>query len=218
MKGGKVIGSGTYGCVFNPALKCSDDTKRPDNYISKVMLRPNAIDEDREIKSILDLVKHIPNHDDYYMVSGVKLCKPELPEISDFDDYDKKCHALLRKNIKSWDFGKELRKGNIMMLQIPDGGASIDDLFSEPLTEEDFSNINQALLTLLANGIVPLNDSNTLHMDVKGGNIVYSKREKKAKLIDWGLAIHFDNPNVAPIYDLEKYSIMVKKPFTRLLF
>ena len=218
MKGGKVIGSGTYGCVFKPPLMCEDERERPKNYISKVMKRRNAQDEDREIKTILDLVKDIPNHEEYFMVSGVKLCKPQLPTVRDYEDYNKKCHALLRKGIKSWDFGKALRNGEIMMLQIPDGGASIDDLFGEPLTEAEFSDINNALINLMVNGIVPLNNSNTLHMDIKGGNIVYSKRDKKAKLIDWGLAIHFDDPRMAPSYDLEQYSIMVNQPFTRLLF
>ena len=218
MLGGKVIGSGTYGCVFKPPLKCEGDTQRPQNYISKVMETRNANDEDREIKSILNLVKDIPNHEDYYMVSGVTLCKPQLPTISDYKDYNEKCHALLRKEIKSWDFGKALGKGKIMMLQIPDGGASIENLFIEPLTESEFSDINRALIKVMVNGIVPLNNSNTLHMDIKGGNIVYSKRDKKAKLIDWGLAIHFDDPTIAPIQDLEQYSIMVNQPFTRLLF
>lgn len=219
MKGGKVIGSGTYGCVFKPPLKCEDQDKRPENYISKVMLTRNARDENREIMGILDLVKDIPNHEDYFMVSGVKLCKPKLPEIRDYDDYNKKCSALLRKKINSWDFPKALRDGNIMMLQIPDGGASIDDLFGEQISEANFSLINNALIDLMVNGIVPLNSfTNTLHMDVKGGNIVYSKRENKAKLIDWGLAIHFKNRKIAPINDLEQYSIMVNQPFTRLLF
>lgn len=218
MLGGKVIGSGTYGCVFKPSLRCVGDTKRPQNYISKVMETRNANDEEREIKSILNLVKDIPNYEDYYMVSGVTLCKPQLPTISDYKDYNEKCHALLRKEIKSWDFGKALGEGKIMMLQIPDGGASIENLFIEPLTESEFSDINRALIKLMVNGIVPLNNSNTLHMDIKGGNIVYSKRDKKAKLIDWGLAIHFDDPTIAPIQDLEQYSIMVNQPFTRLLF
>jgi serine/threonine protein kinase len=49
-------------------------------------------------------------------------------------------------------------------------------------------------------------------MDVKGGNIVYSQKEKKAKLIDWGLAINYRNPNETPNDELEQYSIMVNQP------
>jgi hypothetical protein len=218
MDGGKVIGSGTYGCVFKPPLMCEDDTERPKNYISKVMNRRNAEEEDREIKRILDLVKHIPNHEDYYMVSGVKICKPKQPESEDLRDYNDKCYALLRKNIYVLKFRDEIDKGNILMLQIPDGGASIDDLFREKLTIDEFTNINKAMIRLLNDGIGPLNESNILHMDVKGGNIVYSQKEKKAKLIDWGLALNYTNPNKVPGDEMEQYSIMVNQPFTRLLF
>jgi hypothetical protein len=218
MHGGKVIGSGTYGCVFKPPLICEDDTERPKNYISKVMSRRNAEEEDREIKRILDLVNHIPNYEDYYMVSGVKLCKPKQPESQDLRDYRDKCYALLRKKINIHKFRHEIDNGNILMLQIPDGGASIDDLFRETLTMNEFTDINNAMVNLLKHGIVPLNESNILHMDVKGGNIVYSQKEKKAKLIDWGLAINYRNPNETPNDELEQYSIMVNQPFTRLLF
>jgi hypothetical protein len=43
----------------------------------------------------------------------------------------------------------EIDKGNILMLQIPDGGASIDDLFREKLTMNEFTNINNAMINLL---------------------------------------------------------------------
>ena len=69
MKGGKVIGSGTYGCVFKPPLKCEDQDERPENYISKFMFTRNARYENREITGILELFKDIPNHEDYFMVS-----------------------------------------------------------------------------------------------------------------------------------------------------
>ena len=34
-KGGKVIASGGYGCVFSPALKCKGSSKRENNKITK---------------------------------------------------------------------------------------------------------------------------------------------------------------------------------------
>jgi hypothetical protein len=36
--GGKVIGSGGYGCVFRPALRCNGTRKRASKTISKLML------------------------------------------------------------------------------------------------------------------------------------------------------------------------------------
>ena len=36
-KGGKVLASGGFGCVFSPALKCQGKTKRAEGKISKLM-------------------------------------------------------------------------------------------------------------------------------------------------------------------------------------
>jgi hypothetical protein len=42
MDGGKVIGSGGYGCVFRPSLKCKSNIKinsqENDKYISKLLI------------------------------------------------------------------------------------------------------------------------------------------------------------------------------------
>jgi len=41
-KGGNVIASGGYGCVFSPALKCEGSTKRIKNNITKLMTERHA--------------------------------------------------------------------------------------------------------------------------------------------------------------------------------
>ena len=52
-KGGKVIASGGYGCVFSPALKCKGSSKRENNKITKLMTERHATDEYNEINSII---------------------------------------------------------------------------------------------------------------------------------------------------------------------
>ena len=37
-KGGKVLASGGFGCVFSPALRCEGETKRATGKISKLSL------------------------------------------------------------------------------------------------------------------------------------------------------------------------------------
>ena len=36
-KGGKVIASGGFGCIFKPALKCKNKDKRQEDSITKLM-------------------------------------------------------------------------------------------------------------------------------------------------------------------------------------
>ena len=52
--GGKVIASGGYGCVFNPALKCEGESKRSKDKITKLMTERHATQEYEEINSIAD--------------------------------------------------------------------------------------------------------------------------------------------------------------------
>ena len=49
--GGKVIGSGGFGCVFDPALKCEGSSKREPKKISKLMTNKHAIKEYEEINT-----------------------------------------------------------------------------------------------------------------------------------------------------------------------
>ena len=49
-KGGKVIASGGFGCVFSPALKCQGKKSRGKNMISKLLTKKHALSEYNEIK------------------------------------------------------------------------------------------------------------------------------------------------------------------------
>ena len=51
IKGGKVIASGGFGCVFSPALKCKGaKIRRGKNSISKLLTKKHALSEYNEIK------------------------------------------------------------------------------------------------------------------------------------------------------------------------
>lgn len=67
-KGGKVIGRGTYGCVFKPPLKCLDTSQNsPDHSVSKLLTIKNLNDEVKQtdkIKQILD-DNNVTNYKDF---------------------------------------------------------------------------------------------------------------------------------------------------------
>ena len=48
-KGGKVLASCCFGCVFTPALKCADAGHREKNKVSKLMTESHAREEYEEI-------------------------------------------------------------------------------------------------------------------------------------------------------------------------
>ena len=93
MKGGKVLGSGTYGCILKPPLPCQGSTQRPSNMVSKLMLEYNALDEMQQVTTISILTKKIPEHDQYYILNQIRICQPAKLTTNDLLDFKKKMHG-----------------------------------------------------------------------------------------------------------------------------
>lgn len=217
MDGGKVIASGTYGCLFNPAIPCINKTIRPPNTVSKLMTEKNAKNEMKEIKSIVTRVKKIPHNDDYFILNKISICVPEKLKKEDLIDYKKKCLAMNNLKISEDIVNTPYILNRLRILQLPDGGQDVSRYFSQHNLEPAlYVKINDALLGLLENGIVPLAAVDVLHYDVKASNIVYSEKENKARLIDWGLSMIYNRPQIP--FDLGNYPISFNQPYTSLVF
>jgi serine/threonine protein kinase len=199
-KGGNVIASGGYGCVFSPALKCEGSTKRNKNYITKLMTERHAKDEYDEINSIKEKLKDIPEYKDYFLVSDLTLCKPAKLEKSDIKSFKKKCSALPKDKITKDNINNSLDK--VLALNMPNGGIPVDDYLYDDGSFEKLLNTNNALIKLLQNGIIPMNERNIYHCDIKDSNILVVENNNKllARLIDWGLSTQYipDKDNEFP--------------------
>ena len=89
MKAGKTIGSGGFGCVFRPALKCKGVNERESNKISKVMTSNNALDEYNQIMLLKDILEKIPNYSNYFIIDGLTICHPDKLTSSDLINFEK---------------------------------------------------------------------------------------------------------------------------------
>ena len=75
---GKVIGSGGFGCIFKPQLKCKKNKYKYDKKgISKLMKNRYVKEELREINLIKKLTKTIKNRNKYFLLDNVYSCKPK---------------------------------------------------------------------------------------------------------------------------------------------
>ena len=192
-KGGKVIASGGYGCVFDPALKCEGTLKREANKISKLMTNKHATQEYEEINDIKSKLDSIPNYEDYFLVNGATLCKPAKLTFNDLHEFDGKCTALPKDNITKKNINKKLDE--VMTLNLPNGGLPVDDYLYDKGTYQKMYNVHIKLVKLLKNGIIPMNGKNIYHSDIKDSNVLIDdnlKTEIKARLIDWGLTVEYD--------------------------
>jgi hypothetical protein len=190
-KGGKVLASGGFGCVFSPALRCEGETKRATGKISKLMSEKHATDEYEEIVSIKSKLDTIKNYRDYFLIYDATLCKPERLTATDLTEFASKCTALPKDNITKSNINSKLDK--LMSLNIPNGGLPVDDYLYENGSFEKIYEIHNSLFRLLKKGIVPMNNKNIYHCDIKDSNILLeeSSGDLKARLIDWGLTTEY---------------------------
>lgn len=187
-KGGKVIASGGYGCVFNPALKCEGAKKRENNKISKLMTEKHATQEYEEINIIKEKLDSIANYEDYFLLYDAMLCRPSKLTQTDLVDFNDKCSALPKDNITKTNINSNLDQ--VMTLNMPNGGLPVDDFIYENGSFQKIYDVHTKLVKLLKHGIIPMNKRNIYHCDIKDSNVLVDNSESdlKTRLIDWGLS------------------------------
>jgi serine/threonine protein kinase len=220
--GGKPIKSGSYGCVFKPALKC--DKPKSDNLeygISKLMDEDAAKIEFATILEVQSHIKAIPNNNDYFLVNAIKMCAPEKLSPTDLNEFDTVCNDI----VKYTGYDKNIINNNLKhfkIINMPYGGIDLNDFWKRLLDvpakdkKKIFGSANSILIRLLENGIIPLNKTGFYHLDVKGGNILISDDIKYARLIDWGVSQKLNEHNVAPSKFIQEFQFNI--PFTNILF
>ena len=189
-KGGKVIASGGFGCVFNPALKCEGSTSRGKNRISKLLTKKHALAEYDEIQKFKKKLYKIPNYQNYFLIDDFNICKPAKLDKSDLVSFKTKCSALPKDKITQENINTSLDK--VFALNMPNGGLPVDEFLLKNNSYKNIVKLNNTLIKLLNNGIIPMNKNNIYHCDIKDSNILIDNTSNlKARLIDWGLSSEY---------------------------
>jgi serine/threonine protein kinase len=189
--GGKVIGSGGFGCVFDPVLKCEGSSKRDPKKVSKIMTERHAIKEYEEINSIKEKLKDVHNHRNYYLLYDATLCKPSSLTKTDLSNFVGKCKALEKDGITKQNINKNLNK--LMLLNMPNGGIPVDDYIFSQGSIGNLENFNNRMIELLLYGIIPMNKKFVFHSDIKDSNVLVKEEgELFTRLIDWGLSTEYE--------------------------
>lgn len=219
-KGGKVIASGGYGCVFNPALKCVGASRRESKKISKLMTERHATQEYEEINKIKEKLDSIPNYGDYFLVNGATLCRPAKLTAADLTAFKDKCTALPKNDITKENVNSKLEE--VMSLNIPNGGLPVDDYIYKDGTFQKIYSVHNKLISLLKNGIIPMNEKHIYHSDIKDSNVLIddSTSEIKARLIDWGLTVEYEPRKTATTFprNWRNRPLQFNVPFSVIIF
>jgi hypothetical protein len=76
MKGGRVLASGTAGCIFKPPLLCQGQKERSVGMVTKLMTTRDAETEYDIIKYFQPIISKIPNNEEYFVLNQITQCKP----------------------------------------------------------------------------------------------------------------------------------------------
>ena len=199
-RGGKVIDSGGFGCIFRPQIRCKKSrnnknkiygTNKYDvNGISKVMDKKYAISEYFGLTKFISIIKTIPNYNYYFLISDFTLCRPVYFTPQDLIDFDKKkCSSLTKRNITSKNINSKLKE--MYMINMPYGGLDIDHfLYNNISNIKLIYNFNLKMIDLLDNAILQMNKRGLYHCDLKSNNILVNLQNNKMyiRIIDWGLS------------------------------
>ena len=210
-QGGEVIDSGGYGCIFSPQIQCKTQkastsiipslsgrsrrrrsTTNKTQKISKIMLKSNAEDEYKQIQELSVILKNIPHVSDYFILDNIDLCEPVFRD-GDLNNFNYKCDALTRKNYTQENIQGKL--DDIRLLNIPNGGENLERVFTKYYASRSLvSKLNELLIDLLMNAILPMNALHVIHGDLKASNVVFDNKTKHVRIIDWGLSVIVNPP------------------------
>ena len=176
--GGALIGKGAYGCVFDPPLQCNgngnDDTSKPSRQknkqvIGKVFLEDPDFDIEKEVMKMLPIVD--PNSE--FTIPLKAECT--VTNISESDLVNDASGSICtRDNLMN-------RKQMIFR----HGGETLNTYINKDY-KKFFKTVRA--LTNVIKGIRQMHRSGYVHLDIKPANILYSTKDRKTFLIDFGFA------------------------------
>jgi len=211
MNGGEVIASGGFGCVFKPSLKCKGKPHESGK-ISKLMTKKHTLAEYKEIEKYKKILKNVPHYEKYYLLNNIKTCVPEKLSEKDLKNYTSKCSALQKDNLSKTTVNKKINQ--LMALTMPDGGTDLGD-YIDTMKYNHMGHLNNLLIDLLINGIIPMNKLGVYHSDVKDSNILFKTH---LRLIDWGLSTEHKKGSKTVPSAWKRRPFQYNVPFSSILF
>ena len=208
-RGGEIIDSGGFGCVFYPALKCKNKQTRTKG-ISKLSDKKESLNEWAIYKKINSILKAIPNYKKYFLLEDITICEPDKLTDEDLTNFNK-CYAVDSNIYNSSTINNHLN--DFMIINMPHGGKNLDKIISNDLLS--FRDVTMLLKTLVYKAIIPMNKLHIYHFDIKPSNILY--KNNNLKLIDFGLLDFKDDKNSIPKI-LSLTLINWNAPFSNILF
>lgn len=186
----KIIGQGSYGCVYRPYIPCKIYNAKlhnmdSQNLISKFMLKRDAEKELEEFKFISKLD---PNNK-YHLGTPV-MCQPDYNDPHIVKALEE-CYLSGSKPLYNPD-----KSQSFSVLTFPYGGLDLKD-YCKQLTSSLSPDIVQEFWTKcvlnLFDGLEFFQKNGLIHYDLKPHNILFNEKKMQMRYIDFGLMMNMES-------------------------
>ena len=184
MDGGAKIGSGAYGCVFDPPLVCTNRSKKTMKKGHRVGKLSRMKDITNEIRTS-NILYDVPNAENMYvLVDKNSLCHP-----APVDKQPKK----EQKGIEECEAYQQWGMSDMYHYTMKYGGVTIKKFEKKVLNKspEDFPIYHFAKHLLMACSHFLL--KGVIHSDLHKGNILMNPKTQMPMIIDFGLSFFKDD-------------------------
>lgn len=202
LRGGKIIGEGSYGTVIKPAVACYDNKNSvkgdADNYISKIFTS-NLGEKDQEQEAeLLDKIREL-DPSESFSINRYQKCNisSKIPELSN------------RKDIN-------VSKEYFPQLILPYGGIELYYVIYDHNTSFTVTKIKNIVLSFMT-GFKNLQKKMIIHNDIKTPNMLMGPTNDKLYLIDFGMAISRDSVFKKDNIDTLTYKYSANPPEYQLI-
>lgn len=180
MKGGALLGQGTFGCVFSPPLLCKT---KPSSYKGKK-------GEVGKITQPIDIVNEITAAKILKDVKGNYFVLPNPDSVCSPSDIYKQPDV---KSIEECTFIKEADQEGVVHFTMPYGGVAIRKIFNpaKPISNAPINLFRFA--THILEGGVQLALHGYVHYDIHQENVLIDPKTMLPKFIDFGMSFSSNN-------------------------
>jgi serine/threonine protein kinase len=168
MFGGRILGKGTYGCIYQPALKCRSKKGKVispnSSYVGKITSKKDAENE----LAVAKALRKSAGSEQYTVVTEAANCTPRAKS------------RQVDTNVQKCDLLNDNKLEDTIQLLMPWGGNPLSRINLDPYVFDYFRFCEE----ILACGAF-LVTNNLCHFDIWGQNFLFD-RDNKPRLIDFG--------------------------------
>lgn len=205
-RGGALLGQGTYGCVFGPALACQQK-KIPSTSVSKVFSLENESNIQDEIR-IAQIMNDVDPESEF-TVKYYGTCDIDLNKVT--ENITNKCDVVNFRKYKEYHM-------KVPQIIYANGGMDLDQLCTAYALKHRvvFDDLIISMIRVMK-GIATICKKRFAHFDIKPANMLYNEKERRMYLVDFGLAQKITGIDIADIDFMMSASYLYYPPEFRIM-